>query len=325
MIRLGLIGCGEHAEAGHAIPLARYKKEHPGDIGLTAVCDLKIERAQLFCQKYGFANAFGDVDEMLIKAKLDGCIAVVPVDKISQVGIKLLKRSIPCVVEKPLGASIADVTALRDASRATRTPNMVSVNRRFMPFLNRAIDWTKTAGTVRYVRCTMTRHARSEPDFLGATAVHAVDALRHIAGDVAEASIRSMRRDDDVAPWYAIDLQFKRGVCGRIDVLPTAGMLEETYELIGEGFRSMVTCPFGPQRSWRAYCENRVVIEEVAQDMPEDILNGCYDEATEFIRSLEHKEFPRPSIENVFPSVELCLTMAGAAQRDAATPVSAKF
>lgn len=318
MIRLGLIGCGEHSEGGHAVPLARYKSGHPGEIELAAACDFKVERAELFCRKYGFARAYREADEMLAREKLDGCIAVVPVEKISEVGSKLLSLGVPCVVEKPLGASISEVQALVEAAQATRTPNMVSVNRRFMPFLSRAMEWSRNAGPLRYVRCTMTRHARSEPEFLWATAVHAVDAIRYIAGSVAEANISTLKQTRGSAEWYAIDLRFESGVFGRIDVLPTAGVLEETYELFGEGFRAIVTCPFGPKLGWRCFRENRVLIEETAtESMTEDVLNGCYDEAAEFIRALRHNEPPRPSIENVFPSVELCLRLAKTVKQNA--------
>jgi myo-inositol 2-dehydrogenase / D-chiro-inositol 1-dehydrogenase len=311
MIRLGLIGCGEHSESGHAIPLARYQAAHPGEVELTAACDLNLERAQFFCREYGFINAYRDVDEMLAQRKLEGCLAVVPVQKISELGIKLLGLGIPCVIEKPLGASLAEAKALLDAARATRTMNMVSVNRRFMPLLNRALEWTRNAGPLRYVRCTLTRHARREPEFLWATAVHAVDALRHIAGEVVDAKIRVLGHAGGSAEWYAINLSFENGVSGRLDVLPSAGMLEETYELIGEGFRASVTCPFGPERGLRCFRENRLVQAEVAsENMPEDVLDGCYDEAAEFIRALTVKGVARPSIEEVFPSVELCWAMA---------------
>jgi predicted dehydrogenase len=324
MIRLGLIGCGEHSESGHAIPLARYQAVHPGEIELTAACDLNLERAQFFCRQYGFVNAYRDVDEMLAQCKLDGCIAVVPVQKISELGIKLLGLGIPCVVEKPLGASLAEAKALLAAARATGTMNMVSVNRRFMPFLNRALEWTHNVGPLRYVRCTLTRHARREPEFLWATAVHAVDALRHIAGEVVEAKIRVLGHAAGSAEWYAINLSFENGVSGRLDVLPTAGMLEETYELIGEGFRASVTCPFGPERGLRCFRENRLALVEAASEsIPEDVLNGCYDEASEFIRALTVKRVARPSIEEVFPSVELCLTMAKTPEENAANKVSA--
>src|SRR5258708_9717523 len=178
MVRLGLIGCGEHSESGHAIPLARYKAARPGKIELAAACDLRLDRALAFCGKYGFSAAYSNLDEMLLREEFDGCITVVPVERISELGIKLLRAGIPCLVEKPLGVSIAEASALRDAAVATRTSNMVSVNRRFMPFLLRTTDWAREQGPLRYVRCTFARQARFEPEFLCAADVHAVDALR---------------------------------------------------------------------------------------------------------------------------------------------------
>jgi len=315
MIRLGLIGCGEHSENGHAIPLARYTAAHPAEIELAAACDLKMERAKHFCRQYGFASAYNDVDAMLTREKLDGCIAVVPVKRISHLGIKLLSLGIPCVVEKPLGASLPEAKALLEATKATRTPNMVSVNRRFMPFLNHAIEWTRTVGALRYVRCTLTRHLRCESEFLWTTAVHAVDALRYIAGPVADARILTLN-SSGLTSWHVIDLRHENDVAGRIDILPTAGMLEETYELIGEGFRALVTCPFGPRRGWHGFEDNRLVLEEVAPEgCDEDVLNGFYDEAANFVRAVARKTLPSPSIEDVFPSVELCLRLAKTAER----------
>lgn len=310
MIRLGLIGCGAHAESGHAIPLARYKAAHPDEIQLTAVCDLQIERARTFSRKYGFVAAYSSVDEMLSRENLNGCIAVVPPEIISELGIKLLGLGIPCVVEKPLGASLADAQALRDAAIATKTPNMVSVNRRFMPLLNRAIEWTSHAGRLGYVHCTLARHARREPEFLWATAVHAVDTLRYIAGQVVGFDVRNLRALDGATTWNAIDMRFENGISGRVDVLPSAGMVEETYDLFGDNFRASVTCPFGPQLGWRCFREGQLIQDEmVPAEVPEDVVNGCYDEATAFIEALRSGT-SKPSIADVFPSVELCFAVA---------------
>ena len=102
-------------------------------------------------------------------------------------------------------------------------------------------------------------------------------------------------------------------------------MLEETYELIGEGFRALVTCPFGPERGLRCFRENRLALAETASEStPEDVLNGCYDEAAEFVRALTLKERARPSIEEVYPSVELCRTLSKAAEEDEEKLLSAK-
>jgi predicted dehydrogenase len=310
VIRLGLIGCGAHSETGHAIPLARYKAAHPDEIELAAVCDLQVERAREFRGKYGFLAAYRNVDEMFDTENLDACIAVVPPEAISELGIKLLKMGVPCVVEKPLGSSLAEVKALQNSAAETHTWNMVSVNRRFMPFLNRAIDWTKGVAPLRYVRCTLTRHARAEPEFIWATAVHAVDTLRYIAGEVLVFDPRILKTDAGTRQWYSINLRFDSEISGRIDVLPTTGMLEETYELFGEGFRASVTCPFGPQLGWHAFRDGRLVAGETAAGEPEDILNGCYDEAAAFIRALNARSAPRPSIVEVVPSATLCMAIA---------------
>jgi predicted dehydrogenase len=315
-LRLGLIGCGEHSEIGHAIPLARYATTHPETIVLAAACDLRRERAEMFCHKYGFARPYHQADDVLEKERLDVCIAVVPVEHISEIGTKLLQANMPCVVEKPLGATIAEARRLLEAAKATGTTNMVSVNRRFMPLLNRGMEWAKAAGILRYVHGAMLRHARTEPDFLRFTAIHALDTLRFICGEVRASEIRSLT---PTAPHgYAIDLQFENGVQGRIDVLPTAGLVEETYELTGDGFRAVITSPFGLQRSLHCYQENRLVLTDTAgSDTPEDVTQGFYGEATELIEALSLAKRPKPSIEEVFPSVELCFKLADFAQENA--------
>jgi len=319
-IRIGLLGCGEHSEIGHAVPLARYSAEHPGAVVLVAACDLRRERAELFCQKYGFTRAYSDMGDMLQNEKLDVCIAIVPVEHIPSVGIRLLQAQVPCVVEKPLGPSIAQVEKLRDAARATNTINMVSVNRRFMPLLKRALEWTKSVGHHRYVRATMLRHERTEPDFLGFTAIHALDTVRFIAGDFASTDIRAIT---PAAPHsYVIDIRFEAGIVGRIDVLPTSGMVEETYELIGDGFRCVVTSPFGPHRFVRCYQQNRLVQEEIADDQPEDVIFGFYGEAVELVEAFRQGRRPQPTIEDIFPSVQACFELVQRVESNPATVVA---
>ena len=75
MIRLALVGCGEHAETGHAIPLARYKAEYPDEIALVAACDIRLERAQRFCERYGFQAAYGNTLHGFTNPAADGSIA----------------------------------------------------------------------------------------------------------------------------------------------------------------------------------------------------------------------------------------------------------
>lgn len=312
MIRLALIGCGEHAEGSHAVPLARYASEHPGEISLVAACDLKIERAEEFCLKYGFARAYRDLDEMLSRESVDGCISVMPMERITEVAIKLLTMEIPCVIEKPLGVSLADVERLAEVARETGTPHMVSVNRRFMPYLNRAVAWAREAGTLRFVRGIMCRHERGESDFIWSTALHVVDTLRHIAGEIRD--LKAEVHDGTVgsqARWYSITIRFENEAIGHIAVLPTTGMWEESYELFGDGFRASVFSRLDRPALVQCWRGNQMVREEAAAaDEPEDIISGAYGEVIEFVRALKTKSAPSPTIEDVFPSVAACFKIA---------------
>ena len=309
MVRLAIVGCGEHSRNSHAAPLARYAAQQPGQVELVAACDLNADRAAEFCQTFGFARAYTDVEKMLTAEHIDGCVSVMPMERIVPEAIRLLEHGTPCVIEKPLGTSIAEAEKLARAARETNTPHMVSVNRRFLPYLNIARSWTSEIGPLRYLRATQVRSARSEPDFIWSTAIHVLDALRSIAGEISSFETDVQRRPS--ALWYVISLRFESGATGRIEVLPTAGMVEESYELFGEGFRARVTAGSGTQRSMECWRNGQKVLEENASnDEPEDLRNGGYQEVMEFVRALTSGTRPRPEIQDIIPSARICFAIA---------------
>jgi len=311
MIRIAIAGCGEHSRTSHAAPLARYAASHPNEIELVAACDLNLERATEFCRSFGFAKPYQDLDHMLSVEQLDACVSVMPMDKIVEVGIKLLERRLPCVIEKPLGTSLAEIEKLGQVARDTQTPHLVSVNRRFMPYLNQARSWIHDHGPLRYVRATQVRYRRDEADFIWSTAIHVLDALRYIAGDVEQFGVTLPQRETKQAEWYLIALQFDSGTIGQIEVLPTTGMVEESYEFFAEGCRARVTAGSGPQRSLECWKNGELVIESHAsEEEPEDLRNGSYQEVEEFVRALQSGVRPRPSIDDILPSARISFAIA---------------
>lgn len=320
MVRLALVGCGEHSRNSHAAPLARYAALQPGEVELVAACDLNADRAAEFCRTFGFARAYDDVEKMLAAEDIDGCVCIMPMEQIVPEAIRLLERGIPCVIEKPLGTSLAEAEKLARAARETGTPHMVSVNRRFLPYLNTAKSWITRIGPLRYVRATQVRSARSEPDFIWSTAIHVLDALRSIVGEISDFEPDVQRRFS--ALWYVISLRFESGATGSIEVLPTAGMVEESYELFGEGFRSRVTAGSGTQRSLECWRDGQKVLEENASDdQPEDLRNGGYQEVVEFVRALKSGTRPRPEIQDILPSARICFSIADSVARQTTSPV----
>lgn len=315
MIRIAIAGCGEHSRTSHAAPLARYAAAHPNEIELAAACDLNVDRAVEFCRSFGFIRPYQDLDQMLNVEKLDACVSVMPMEKIVEVGIKLLKRRLACVIEKPLGTSLTEIEKLGQVARDTQTPHMVSVNRRFMPYLNQARSWMHDHGPLRYVRASQVRHRRDEADFIWSTAIHVLDALRHIAGEVAAFDV-TLPQPRNQPQWYVIALRFESGTIGQIEVLPTAGMVEESYDLFAEGCRARVTAGSGPQRSLRCWEAGELVLEsQVTEEQPEDLRNGSYQEVEEFVRALQTGARPQPCVDDILPSARISFAIADLVRR----------
>jgi predicted dehydrogenase len=318
MIRLALLGCGEHSRFSHATPLARYAAQNPDELELSAVCDLDLGRAQQFANEFGFARAYSDANTMLSNERLDGCVCVMPMNSIVNMAIMLMERKIPCITEKPLGISSAEAEKLALVARQTGTPHMVSVNRRFMPFLNEAKAWASAIGPIKHIRATQVRQGRNESDFIWSTAIHALDALRHLGGEIISFDADINRQSELSALWYGVSLRFESGARGRLEVLPTAGMVEESYELFGEGFRAQVLAGSGPQRSLRCWHEGELRLEKTSSDAePEDLRNGAYEEVIEFVRALKTGTSPRPTVEDILPSARICFAIAESATRQA--------
>jgi myo-inositol 2-dehydrogenase/D-chiro-inositol 1-dehydrogenase len=316
MIRLALIGCGEHSRTSHAMPLARYAAQHPHVIELCAACDMDLERAKEFCREFGFSRAYSDADEMLSTERLDGCICVMPMHSIVRMAVMLMERKTPCVIEKPLGISSQEAERLAVVARETGTPHMVSVNRRFMPYLNEGKLWASAVGPLQYVRATQIRNARDESDFIWSTAIHTLDALRYIAGEIVSFETDVYRQPELSALWYGISLRFANGARGRLEVLPTAGMVEETYELFGESFRVQIVAGSGVERSLHCWRDGHLEVERISSEAdPEDLRNGAYEEVVEFVRALKTGTPPKPSVEDILPSARICFAIAESADR----------
>jgi len=319
VIRIALVGCGEHSRSSHAAPLARYAHQHPGEIELVAACDLDISKAEEFCQSFGFIRAYSDLQQMLNTEAVDGCVCVMPMDRIVETARLVLERHLPCVIEKPLGISRAEAELLSQIARESGTPHMVSVNRRFMPFLNRARSWMKDIGAIRYVRTTQVRHSRNEPDFIWSTAIHVLDAVRYVMGEIKhfECETQSVHS----TTWYVISLRFESGASGRIEIFPTAGMVEESYEFFGDDFRVRITAGSGTQRSLDCWQEGRLILEDKASDdEPEDLRNGSYQEVEEFVRALKTGTRPQPEVADILPSARICFAVADSVAQKRAGP-----
>jgi len=306
-IRLALIGAGGHSRGNHGVSLGQYAREHPDLLELVAICDLQRQRAESFAEAFGFKAVYTDYVEMIKNERPDGCVCVMPIELTADLAIDLMKRGMPVTVEKPMGYSLEEIRKIVQVAEETGTPNMVSVNRRFDPLIRQGAQWAKEQGGFRYVRASILRHNRREPTFVSGTAIHCIDALRSIGGDISD--YQSFLHEGE-PQWLHIVFTYKSDAVGRLDVLPTDGSVEESYEIFGEGFRVDICCGTSPNPRLRCWKDNDLVIDECPpSDQPEFIRVGAYAETSEFINALAEDRPPWPSVGEYYPSAEIAFKL----------------
>lgn len=304
MIKLVVVGAGSHSQGNHLPALARYAAQHPGEVELGALCDLRRAHAEAMAAQYGLARVYVDVDEMLRVERPDGCIAITPIPVTVQVAAQVIRAGVPLLMEKPPGATLDEARGIVDLVERSGAQVMVSMNRRFDPALRRALDWWR-GRRIEYLRGTIVRVDRDEPEFIYGTAIHPLDAMREIAGDIADYVV-NVRPVDGVS-WFAVRLVFQSGALGTLEVLPTAGSMAESYEIFGAGIRALVRA--GGPDSGEVRCWERGQLEiddEPAREMPDFVRNGAYGEIEEFVAALEQGRMPHPSPAQVLQSVQVC-------------------
>ena len=303
MIKIAAVGAGSHSRGNHLPSLARYVAEHPGRIELGGLCDLRREHAVEMAAQYGFERVYADLDEMLREVRPDGCVAVTPIPVTREIAARIIEAGVPLLMEKPPGATLAEARQIVELAGRRGAHVMVSMNRRYDPALRAALDWWGER-PLHYVRGTIVRVDRREPDFFYGTAIHPLDTLREIAGDVREVSVDEQR--DGEVRWYVVRLVFERGTAGILEVLPTAGSMGESYELYGPGCRALVRAGGPDTGEVRCWEDGPLVVDEnPTLGEPTFVRNGTYAETSAFIRSLEGGPV-HPTPATVLQTVELC-------------------
>ncbi|MEK7412822.1 MAG: Gfo/Idh/MocA family oxidoreductase, partial [Planctomycetota bacterium] len=272
---------------------------------LAAVCDLDAARAEAVRSAHGFTNAYTDAQLMLDTVKPDAVVCVMPIHLILPVNGMLLRRGIPCTIEKPPGSSVAESRQLLQIAQETGTKHMVSLNRRFNPAIARAKAWATARGPIRHFRVSMLRVNRTESDFIFGTAIHCIDTIRHLAGEIASFDHRLPTGAHGSHAWHEILFNFRSGASGSLLVSPTCGHEEETYEFFGDGYHASAILGAHGRCDTRFVAKGLDLREDLALNQPPAwTLNGSLEEAEAFIAALEGRQPFTPTLADAVPSLE---------------------
>ena len=303
-LRLAVIGVGHHCRTFHLPALRHYRRVHPGSITLAALVDPDRARAAAAAADFGFDAVYAGVDKLLATTRPDACLVVTPVTLNACTATALARAGLPVLMEKPPGATLVEARQLVNDLAPLDARVMVSMNRRFDPLLRAAREWIGSR-LIRQVKTTMTRQARTEPDFIAHTGLHVVDAVLAIGGAVA--SCRSRRIADHGNVRFEAELAFTSGATGSIDLRPTAGTTAEAIEIAGDGWRVAVHSAEFDRGAWHAWSDGRLERDEnLPPATPLFIANGTLAETAAFLGALQSGAplFPTPA--DILPAMEIC-------------------
>jgi predicted dehydrogenase len=127
VLRLAVIGCGAIADTFH---LPALERGAAGDVALILV-DPSAERASALGRKYGASSTACSHTEII--GRVDAAVIASPHHTHVPIALDLIGAGVAVLSEKPLGTSVAEVEAVRDASQRHGCIVAVNQTRRFIP------------------------------------------------------------------------------------------------------------------------------------------------------------------------------------------------
>ncbi|MEO6981834.1 MAG: Gfo/Idh/MocA family oxidoreductase [Edaphobacter sp.] len=269
-LRIAHIGAGDWSRYAHGPALQRLAAQ--SIVSLELICDLQIERAQLFRDLFHYRIASDNIHASLTEVSPDVIVCTVQPAATAALVKSLLPLGIPLFIEKPPGVSLAEATSLAVASIASHVPTFVAFNRRSIPSIVRLKRWA-AQHSIRFARVEMLRTNRLEPDFAIGTGIHVLDALRFLLGDPASIAVEPYPRNNSEACDYSVRLSFPNSAVAEILMMLNTGLRRESYFLSAEGetaeavLSSAYSSPLGYQGD-RQWSEETIVSENSLTNDP---------------------------------------------------------
>ena len=304
--RIAHVGAGEWSHYAHGPTLARLAER--SIVSLELICDLQIERARQFQEKFHYREASTDIHTSLSSARPDAIVCTVQPAATARLVQSLLPLQIPLFIEKPPGISLAEACSLASAAVRHGTFNFVAFNRRSIPAIVRLKEWVRQH-PVRHARAEMLRTNRIEAQFAIGTGIHALDTMRFLLGNPESVEVTSIPHPNSSAFDSLVRLHYANAAVAEIALMLHTGLRRETYRIISDGASLEVTlgsayssdlCHPGELR-W----SGETLVEQHPMSGDALVDGGFLGEYEAFFHSLEHGSESRCSLSDAAYSMQL--------------------
>lgn len=308
-VRCALIGAGGMANSVHYPSLAEMD-----DVELVGLCDLVEEKCHATADKFEIDYRSGDYKKMIEDLDPDAVWVLMPPHHLFDVVVHCLSEGLNVFIEKPPAVTTYQVQAFADLADTNNCLTMTGFNRRFIPLLQQVRDRILERGNMIqavstfYKWHTAGRYYNGAIDILYCDAIHAVDTLRWMGGDVEEvvSDIKHNGREFETS-WLAMT----RHTSGCTGVLLTNWMVGgrvHTFEMHGRGISAF--CNPDPERGATIHidgelCAEEISTEEAAGSDQRHHTYGFFGENRHFIDCIQQNVEPETCFADAVKTMEL--------------------
>jgi predicted dehydrogenase len=233
---LGMIGAGFHARTNILPSLAL------AGVPLAALATRSVERSQSALAAAGSADgtAYASAEALLAHPGLEGVVIVAQPDDQLQLTLQSLAAGVPVFVDKPLGLTGAQARLAARAADDAGVGVQLGFMKRYAPVYERlrSLVAEGALGTPRSFAvqfgCDSTPFCRTEAEFVTLAAVHLIDLVRFLFGEVESVHAVGSGEGENVA--LSVTLGFASGISGTLDLtgLPSRSNEVESVRVIGD-------------------------------------------------------------------------------------------
>lgn len=235
-LSVGVVGAGNIASIAQLPTLVQRD-----DVELRALVSRREDPSALQ-RRWGFANVYRMVDDMLAAEQLDAVFVLTPRSEHVAAVESALRAGADVFCEKPLATSAADSARLAELADEHSRILMVGLNRRFAPVYVAAREAFGAAGASFCV--AQKNRAGSEYRATFENAIHMVDLLRWFCGgDVVDVAAASAGTDPWEEDGTGALIRFSTGNTGLLIAARAAGAWGEKLDAYGQMRSAEVIAP----------------------------------------------------------------------------------
>jgi myo-inositol 2-dehydrogenase / D-chiro-inositol 1-dehydrogenase len=244
-IRVAVIGCGNHSRGALQPNLARLPH-----FDYVAACDLDEGAAADCARRFGARAVFTDYERMLDEVKPEAAVVCGPPALHLEAGRAALDRGINLFVEKPPAPSAEDAEDLARRAADRGVIGRVGLFWRHSEAMARAYELARDPAFGRALlfdgeylspgpREAAWSWQSAAYTFLADQAIHSVDGMRFLMGEVTEVRAR-VSEGPRGAFGYAVTVGFESGATGALSVTSFTNAFTYRFAVHGDGGQSVV-------------------------------------------------------------------------------------